>query len=95
LSGPNRSVPCAPARPSGEPMTTSDTAPPRYSQRSRWPPAGVTSRTLERHRHEEFLAFLKLVAKTYPRKELHIVVDNYGTHTHPAVKDRLRGHQRS
>ncbi len=45
----------------------------------------VTDRTFDRHRHEEFLAFLKLVAKTYRERELHIVLDNYGTHTHPAV----------
>jgi transposase len=54
----------------------------------------VTDRTFERHRHEEFLAFLKQVAKTYPRRELHIVLDNYGTHTHPAVKDWLEKHSR-
>ncbi len=38
-----------------------------------------------RHRHEEFLRFLKQVAKAYPRKKLHLVVDNYATHKHPAV----------
>ena len=54
----------------------------------------VTDRTFERHRHEEFLAFLKLVAKTYPRRQLHIVLDNYGTHTHPAVNDWLERHPR-
>jgi transposase len=45
----------------------------------------VTQTCLPRHRHQEFLAFLKLVAKTYPRVELHIVVDNYATHKHPDV----------
>jgi transposase len=39
-----------------------------------------------RHRHQEFLAFLKQVAKAYPRVELHVVVDNYATHKHPAVR---------
>lgn len=38
-----------------------------------------------RHRHEEFLRFLKQVAKAYPRVDLHIVCDNYATHKHPAV----------
>ena len=38
-----------------------------------------------RHRHQEFLAFLKMVAKAYPRVRLHIVVDNYATHKHPDV----------
>src|ERR1700758_790332 len=46
----------------------------------------VTDACYPRHRHEEFLKFLKHVAKTYPRRELHIVVDNYAPHKHPAVK---------
>ena len=41
---------------------------------------------LPRHRHQEFLTFLKQVAKAYPRVKLHVVVDNYATHKHPAVK---------
>jgi transposase len=36
--------------------------------------------------HQEFLRFLKQVAKAYPRRELHIVCDNYATHKHPTVK---------
>jgi transposase len=40
----------------------------------------------DRHRHQEFLRFLKQVAKAYPRRTLHVVVDNYATHKHPAVK---------
>jgi transposase len=39
-----------------------------------------------RHRHQEFLRFLKQIAKAYPRVALHIVCDNYATHKHPAVK---------
>ena len=46
----------------------------------------VTDRCFDRHRHIEFLAFCKQVAKTYPRRELHLVLDNYGTHTHPKVR---------
>jgi transposase len=38
-----------------------------------------------RHRNEEFLKFLKQVAKAYPRRQLHIVCDNYATHKHPSV----------
>ena len=45
----------------------------------------VTDACYPRHRHQEFLRFLKLVAKTYPRVRLHIVADNYGTHKHPAI----------
>jgi transposase len=49
----------------------------------------VTDRCFARHRHTEFLAFCKQVAKAYPRRELHIVLDNYGTHKHPTVKTWL------
>ena len=45
----------------------------------------VTGACYPRHRHEEFLQFLKQVATAYPRVPLHIVCDNYGTHTHPDV----------
>jgi transposase len=54
----------------------------------------VTDACYPRHRHEEFLKFLKQVAKTYPRRQLHIVVDNYATHKHPAVQAWLAKHQR-
>jgi transposase len=46
----------------------------------------VTDACYPRHRHEEFLKFLRQVARAYPRRKLHIVLDNYGTHTHPAVQ---------
>jgi len=46
----------------------------------------VTDACFERHRHQEFLRFLKQIARAYPRHELHIVLDNYGTHKHPTVK---------
>ncbi len=46
----------------------------------------VTDACYHRHRHQEFLKFLKQVAKAYPRVELHVVADNYATHKHPAVK---------
>jgi transposase len=45
----------------------------------------VTDACYPRHRHEEFLRFLKHIAKTYPRRTLHLVVDNYATHKHPDV----------
>ncbi len=46
----------------------------------------VTDACYPRHRHEEFLKFLKQVAKTYPRVKLHLVCDNYATHNHPDVQ---------
>ena len=39
-----------------------------------------------RHRHQEFLAFLRRLDRSYPPElQLHLIVDNYGTHTHPDV----------
>ena len=46
----------------------------------------VTDRCYDRHSHVEFLAFLKQVAKAYPRVPLHVVADNYATHKHPKIK---------
>jgi transposase len=46
----------------------------------------VTDACYPRHRSDEFLRFLKLIAKTYPRAKLHVVVDNYATHSHPRVR---------
>ena len=54
----------------------------------------VTDACYERHRNVEFLKFLKKVAKAYPRKRLHIVCDNYGTHTHPNVVKWLARNKR-
>jgi transposase len=54
----------------------------------------VTDHCFDRHRHEEFLRFLKKVARAYPRRELHVVVDNYATHTHPEVRAWLEKHPR-
>jgi hypothetical protein len=41
----------------------------------------VEQACLPRHRHQEFLRFLKQVAKAYPRVKLHLVCDNYATST--------------
>ncbi len=47
------------------------------------------------HRHEEFLAFLKEIDRKTPRDlDLHLVLDNYGTHKHPNVKAWLTEHER-
>jgi hypothetical protein len=48
----------------------------------------------DRHRNDEFLAFLKTVAKAHPRVKLHVVVDNYATHNHPRVRAWLAKHPR-
>jgi transposase len=54
----------------------------------------VTEACTERHRHQEFGAFLRQVARAYPRRQLHVVVDNLSTHTHPAVRAWLARHPR-
>jgi transposase len=54
----------------------------------------VTDACHSRHRHGEFLAFLKLVARAYPRRQLHVVVDNYATHKHQRVQAWLEAHPR-
>jgi len=46
----------------------------------------VTDKCYQRHTNLEFLDFLKLVARTYPRVKLHVVADNYATHNYPNVK---------
>lgn len=42
---------------------------------------------MTRHRHAEFLTFLDQIDRSVPkRREIHMVMDNYGTHTHPKVE---------
>ena len=48
-----------------------------------------------RHRHQEFLSFLKTVeAQTPQHKELHVIVDNYATHKHAKVQHWLKRNKR-
>jgi len=54
----------------------------------------VTDAGYEHHRHEEFLAFPKKVARSYPRRDLHVGADNYGTHKHTDVERWLSQHPR-
>jgi hypothetical protein len=54
----------------------------------------VTDTCQPRHRHREFLDFLKLVAKAYPRRRLHVVLDNDATHKHAKVQAWLGRHPR-
>jgi transposase len=50
---------------------------------------------MPRHRHQEFLRFLKKIdGVTPPELDLHLIVDNYGTHKHPRVKSWLHRHPR-
>lgn len=54
----------------------------------------VTDACYDRHGKAEFLDFLKKVARAYPRRELHVVVDNYHTHKHAEVNAWLAKHPR-
>ena len=50
---------------------------------------------MPRHRHQEFIRFLKIVdSKTPAGVDLRLIVDNYSTHKHPRVKSWLRRHPR-
>ena len=50
---------------------------------------------MPRHRHQEFLRFLKKIdAETPPDLDLHLIVDNYSTHKHARVKSWVRRHPR-
>jgi transposase len=50
---------------------------------------------MPRHRHQEFIRFLQIInTKTPPDLNLHLIVDNYGTHKHPRVQRWLKRHPR-
>src|SRR6184192_2723935 len=50
---------------------------------------------MPRHRHQEFIRFLQLISvKTPLDLDLHLIVDNYGTHKHPRVQSWLKRHPR-
>ena len=50
---------------------------------------------MPRHRHHEFIRFLKKIDKETPFGfDLHLIVDNYCTHKHPQVKSWLKSHPR-
>ena len=55
----------------------------------------VISRCELRHRHIEWLDFLRQINRETPRdKSLHLICDNYATHKHPVVKQWLVEHPR-
>src|SRR3989338_6902310 len=50
---------------------------------------------MPRHRHQEFIRFLQIIdTKTPCDLNLHLIVDNYGTHKHPRVQRWLKRHPR-
>ena len=55
----------------------------------------VTGRCFDRHRHQEFLKFLKVIDAEVPsRQAIHVILDNYSTHKHADVQRWLRRHKR-
>lgn len=48
-----------------------------------------------RHRHQEFLKFLRLIdCQVPPELDVHLILDNYGTHKHPRVRGWFARHHR-
>jgi transposase len=55
----------------------------------------VIGQCLPRHRHDEFLTFLRTIDRNVPKTlQVHLIVDNYGTHKHPNVVAWLGKHPR-
>jgi transposase len=55
----------------------------------------VIGQCLPRHRHEEFLKFLRTIDREVPKSlAVHLILDNYATHKHPDVKAWLASHPR-
>jgi len=55
----------------------------------------VMGECMSRHRHDEFLAFLRKLDRRVPKElDLHVIVDNYATHKHVTVRDWLERHPR-
>jgi len=56
---------------------------------------GVIAQCKRKHRHQEYLSFLKHVEMQVPPDlEIHSIVDNYATHSHKTVKNWLSRHPR-
>lgn len=55
----------------------------------------VIGQCYARHRHQEFIKFLKRIDAEFPAEiKLHVVMDNYGTHKHPKVQSWFQRHPR-
>lgn len=55
----------------------------------------VIGQCYARHRHQEFLKFLRKLDREFPKTvPLHLIMDNYGTHSHPKVQEWLKKHPR-
>ena len=54
----------------------------------------VMAKTMKSNNAENFLGFLKKLARTYPKKELHIIAGNLSVHKHESVKEWINKNKR-
>ncbi len=55
----------------------------------------VITQCKARHRHQEFLSFLKHIDANVPKDlDIHLIIDNYATHKHAKVRTWLASHHR-
>lgn len=55
----------------------------------------LIGKCMDRHRHQEWIKFLKLIdEQTPPDLDLHVIADNYAAHKHPNVQSWLKRHPR-
>jgi transposase len=94
----DRTAPCLPMLPTTPARMTHDYV--RHGTTSLFAASGVSSgsviaQSYRRHRHQEFLRFLKVIdAAVPPHLDLHLVLDNYATHKTPEIHKWLLRHPR-
>jgi transposase len=94
----NRTAPCLPMLPATPARMTHDYV--RNGTTSLFAAFDLASGSViaqhyRRHRHQEFLRFLKLIDAAVPKSlDLHLVLDNYATHKTPAIHQWLLKHPR-
>ena len=94
----DRTAPCLPILPATPARMTHDYV--RHGTTSLFAAYDLASGSViaqhyRRHRHQEFLRFLKLIDAAVPKDlELHLVLDNYATHKTPAIHQWLLKHPR-
>jgi len=55
----------------------------------------IIGQCMTRHRHQEFIRFLKVIdARVAKKKTVHVIVDNYAAHKHPKVLEWIENHPR-
>lgn len=94
----DRTQPSLPLRPGVPARHTPDYV--RHGTTTRFAALNVLEGTVigqcqARHRHLEFLGFLERLERAIPgRREVHLLLDNYGTHKHPRVQAWFAAHPR-